>query len=224
VNDQDAVTVRTLVELGRSLGLRTVAEGVESPDAREMLREYGCQGGQGYLFSRPVPAEHFLPWIARQPVRHAGVTAAVSQGLGSMNGRGDAHPHLAAETKTEPGRQEMNRGVIPVETICPDVAVFERQKAEQQVQGKQRPRLGLADERLSGPLPLRVTHVALAEGREPRTSGAVIGDHRSAITHRPETWRRTELGVDVGHLRARKKLQGVVHHRDARRGRHTFVG
>ena len=43
VNDQDAVIVRTLVELGRSLGLRTVAEGVESPDAQEMLREYGCE-------------------------------------------------------------------------------------------------------------------------------------------------------------------------------------
>ena len=70
VNDQDAVIVRTLVELGRSLGLRTVAEGVESPDAREMLREYGCVEAQGYLFSRPIPAEHFLPWIARQPVRH----------------------------------------------------------------------------------------------------------------------------------------------------------
>ena len=47
VNDQDAVIVRTLVELGRSLGLRTVAEGVESPDARAMLREYGCDGGAG---------------------------------------------------------------------------------------------------------------------------------------------------------------------------------
>jgi len=69
VNDQDAVIVRTLVELGRSLGLRTVAEGVESPDARAMLREYGCVEGQGYLFSRPIPAEQFLGWLARQPVR-----------------------------------------------------------------------------------------------------------------------------------------------------------
>ncbi|MEO7572691.1 MAG: GGDEF domain-containing protein [Acidimicrobiales bacterium] len=69
VNDQDAVIVRTLVELGRSLGLKTVAEGVESPDAQAMLREYGCDEGQGYLFSRPVPAEQFTAWLARQPVR-----------------------------------------------------------------------------------------------------------------------------------------------------------
>ena len=69
VNDQDAVIVRTLVELGRSLGLRTVAEGVESADAQEMLREYGCDEGQGYLFSRPVPGAQFVAWLARQPVR-----------------------------------------------------------------------------------------------------------------------------------------------------------
>jgi len=69
VNDQDAVIVRTLVELGRSLGLKTVAEGVESQDARDLLHEYGCEEGQGYLFSRPVPAEQFNAWLARQPVR-----------------------------------------------------------------------------------------------------------------------------------------------------------
>ena len=44
---------------------------------------------------------------------------------------------------------------------------------------------GLEDERLAMPTPLRVTHVALTEGREPRTSREVIGDHRSAITHHP---------------------------------------
>ena len=69
VNDQDAVIVRTLVELGRSLGLRTVAEGVESADAQALLRSYGCDEAQGYLFSRPVPAEQFIVWLARQNVR-----------------------------------------------------------------------------------------------------------------------------------------------------------
>ena len=69
VNDQDAVIVRTLVELGRSLGLRTVAEGVESGDAQELLRSFGCDEAQGYLFSRAVPAEQFVLWLARQDVR-----------------------------------------------------------------------------------------------------------------------------------------------------------
>ena len=47
VNDQDAVIVRTLVELGRSLGLRTVAEGVESADAQALLRELRLRRGAG---------------------------------------------------------------------------------------------------------------------------------------------------------------------------------
>ena len=69
VNEQDAVIVRTLVDLGRSLGMRTVAEGVESQEAREMLRDFGCQEAQGYLFSRPIPADQFEVWLTRQEVR-----------------------------------------------------------------------------------------------------------------------------------------------------------
>jgi diguanylate cyclase (GGDEF)-like protein len=69
VNDPDAVIVRTLIDLGRSLGLRTVAEGVESAEARELLRSYGCDQAQGYLFSRPLPAAQFEAWVSRQPVR-----------------------------------------------------------------------------------------------------------------------------------------------------------
>jgi hypothetical protein len=56
----------------------------------------------------------------------------------------------------------------------------------------------LEDETLASPTPLGMHDVALAEGREPRTPGEVIGDHRSAITHHPEPWRGAELDVDVG--------------------------
>ena len=62
-NDQDAVIVRALVDLGRSLGLKTVAEGVESPDALALLRSYDCDEAQGYLFSRPLPAAELTPWL-----------------------------------------------------------------------------------------------------------------------------------------------------------------
>jgi EAL domain-containing protein (putative c-di-GMP-specific phosphodiesterase class I) len=68
-NAQDAVIVRTLIELGRSLGLRTVAEGVESVEAFDLLREFGCDEAQGYLLSRPVPAAQFRAWLDRQQVR-----------------------------------------------------------------------------------------------------------------------------------------------------------
>jgi EAL domain-containing protein (putative c-di-GMP-specific phosphodiesterase class I) len=68
-NEHDAVIVRALVDLGRSLGLHTVAEGVESTEAFEMLREFECEEAQGYLLSRPLPAQQFIAWLARQQVR-----------------------------------------------------------------------------------------------------------------------------------------------------------
>jgi diguanylate cyclase (GGDEF)-like protein len=46
-----------LVHLGRSLGLRTLAEGVEEPSQLRHLQAEGCELGQGFLFSRPLPAE-----------------------------------------------------------------------------------------------------------------------------------------------------------------------
>ena len=48
--------IHTLVELGRTLGLVTLAEGIELGSQLEGLRAERCDTGQGYLFSRPVPA------------------------------------------------------------------------------------------------------------------------------------------------------------------------
>ncbi|HEV2147222.1 MAG TPA: EAL domain-containing protein [Longimicrobiaceae bacterium] len=49
--------VRTIVALAGSLGLATVAEGVETPEQLRAVRELGCGSAQGYLFSRPVEAD-----------------------------------------------------------------------------------------------------------------------------------------------------------------------
>jgi EAL domain-containing protein (putative c-di-GMP-specific phosphodiesterase class I) len=58
-NDSDRPLVAGIVAMARSLGLAVVAEGVESPDHVQLLREMGCQFAQGYHFSRPVPAADF---------------------------------------------------------------------------------------------------------------------------------------------------------------------
>jgi len=50
---QDAAIVRAIIELGRSLGLRVVAEGVENQDQWQALQEAGCELFQGYYFDRP---------------------------------------------------------------------------------------------------------------------------------------------------------------------------
>jgi EAL domain-containing protein (putative c-di-GMP-specific phosphodiesterase class I) len=54
--DDDAALARTIVQLGRSLGMSTVAEGIEEYGQLAALREMGCTYAQGYYFSRPVPA------------------------------------------------------------------------------------------------------------------------------------------------------------------------
>ncbi len=56
----DAAIARTVLALGRSLGLGVVAEGVETPGQRDFLLQSGCTLFQGYLFGRPVPVEQLL--------------------------------------------------------------------------------------------------------------------------------------------------------------------
>jgi diguanylate cyclase (GGDEF)-like protein len=60
-NERRAAIVRSLVDLGRTLGLRVVAEGVESPDVVNTLAAYECAYAQGYLFGRPAPADELTP-------------------------------------------------------------------------------------------------------------------------------------------------------------------
>ncbi|MBN9023182.1 MAG: EAL domain-containing protein, partial [Rhizobiales bacterium] len=60
----DAVIVRAIASLGRNLGLELVAEGVETRQQRDFLRQQGYALGQGYFFSPPVPAEAFARMLA----------------------------------------------------------------------------------------------------------------------------------------------------------------
>ena len=56
-NESDAAIVRSTIDLARNLGLRVVAEGVETQAVWDVLREQGCTLAQGYLISKPAPAE-----------------------------------------------------------------------------------------------------------------------------------------------------------------------
>jgi diguanylate cyclase (GGDEF)-like protein len=72
VNESDRAIVRSILELGRSLGLRTVAEGVENADAWELLREFRCEEAQGYFISRPIASKQFAEWISGRAVGRLG--------------------------------------------------------------------------------------------------------------------------------------------------------
>ena len=54
---ESAEIVAAVVGLGRSLGLTTVAEGIETEEVAGLLRDLGCDIGQGWLYGRPVPAD-----------------------------------------------------------------------------------------------------------------------------------------------------------------------
>lgn len=60
--------VQTIVSLAHNLGKHSIAEGVETPRQLEILRSLNCEYAQGYLFSRPLPAEQ-IPHVLEQPER-----------------------------------------------------------------------------------------------------------------------------------------------------------
>jgi EAL domain-containing protein (putative c-di-GMP-specific phosphodiesterase class I) len=55
--DQTRVIIRSIIEIARSLGMKTTAEGVETIGQHECLVDLQCDEAQGYLYSRPVPAD-----------------------------------------------------------------------------------------------------------------------------------------------------------------------
>ncbi|HEX7301095.1 MAG TPA: EAL domain-containing protein [Solirubrobacteraceae bacterium] len=63
-DSRDAAIVRCMIELAGNLGLRVVAEGVESADVRRRLTAMACDQGQGDAFSRALPAAHFSAWLS----------------------------------------------------------------------------------------------------------------------------------------------------------------
>jgi EAL domain-containing protein (putative c-di-GMP-specific phosphodiesterase class I) len=66
----DATIARTIITLGQSLGLAVIAEGVETEAQRDFLAHHHCDGFQGYLFSRPVPADQIDAFMGERAGRH----------------------------------------------------------------------------------------------------------------------------------------------------------
>jgi EAL domain-containing protein (putative c-di-GMP-specific phosphodiesterase class I) len=63
--------LRAIIDLAHGLGLRTVAEGVETEEQWRLLVELGCNHAQGYLISKPAPAAALLPLLQASRAMHA---------------------------------------------------------------------------------------------------------------------------------------------------------
>ncbi len=91
VNEDDAAIVRSIIELASALGLRTVAEGVETREAWDRLAVFGCDAAQGWYLAKAMPADVATEWL--QNVRHVGSSPS-------------------AETRTRRGARTAALGVV----------------------------------------------------------------------------------------------------------------
>jgi diguanylate cyclase (GGDEF)-like protein/PAS domain S-box-containing protein len=64
----DQAIATAIIQLSRSLGLRTIAEGVETFEQQEFLRANGCEEAQGYFYSKPLEAEAFTAFVQQMPL------------------------------------------------------------------------------------------------------------------------------------------------------------
>jgi EAL domain-containing protein (putative c-di-GMP-specific phosphodiesterase class I) len=65
---ESGALIRTLVQLGRTLGLETLAEGLEESTQRSQLERDHCDSGQGYLYARPLDADDVEAFVTAQSV------------------------------------------------------------------------------------------------------------------------------------------------------------
>jgi diguanylate cyclase (GGDEF)-like protein/PAS domain S-box-containing protein len=83
----DALIIRAVISLARSMGIQFVAEGIETEMQRDFLQSEGCRIGQGYLFSMPLAAEDFA-WLLAGDIRLPIQTPAGHQAGDTHDGAG----------------------------------------------------------------------------------------------------------------------------------------
>jgi diguanylate cyclase (GGDEF)-like protein len=80
-NPGETTIVNAIINMGRSLNMRVIAEGVETAGDLAFLKAHNCDEAQGYYFSRPVPAEQFARFLERHnPQSFKGITGRAFEG------------------------------------------------------------------------------------------------------------------------------------------------
>jgi diguanylate cyclase (GGDEF)-like protein len=84
-DEDDALIVRSTIELGHSMGLRVVAEGVETEAAMQLLAQMGCDEAQGYHIAKPMDATRFTEYLRANQQDSADADTAVHRALKLRN-------------------------------------------------------------------------------------------------------------------------------------------
>jgi EAL domain-containing protein (putative c-di-GMP-specific phosphodiesterase class I) len=79
VHEDDAAIVRSIIELATALGLRVVAEGVETQESWDRLAVYGCDAAQGWYLAKAMPPEAVTRWLSDVGTRPAPIATAPEQ-------------------------------------------------------------------------------------------------------------------------------------------------
>lgn len=72
-DDDDATIVRAIIQLGKSLGMQVIAEGVETAEQEAYIISEGCHEGQGYHYSKPLPARELSAYLKQAQRSHAAI-------------------------------------------------------------------------------------------------------------------------------------------------------
>lgn len=75
-SDEDAAITRAIIALTQSLGIRSVAEGVETEDQMNFLRTHGCHEAQGFLVAHPMPGDALITWWQNRCTESASETVS----------------------------------------------------------------------------------------------------------------------------------------------------
>jgi EAL domain-containing protein (putative c-di-GMP-specific phosphodiesterase class I) len=75
----DAVMVKTIIDMARNFNLNVIAEGVETEEQLAFLNQNGCMAYQGYLFSKPVPIHEFEALLNKPKKEHTGSVTRVER-------------------------------------------------------------------------------------------------------------------------------------------------
>ncbi|HVE46203.1 MAG TPA: EAL domain-containing protein [Acidimicrobiales bacterium] len=83
---RDSVLPKTVIEMANTLGLHTVAEGIETEEQLQSLRAWKCELGQGYLFARPMPADRIVEMLRAESGASPRAATAAPDALGARSG------------------------------------------------------------------------------------------------------------------------------------------